>query len=119
MLEVNSHHRRLSILVDPEGRFHTPTYPEGYSYANALADVLARKRRERYAFQLLHTQERRLLRREKWVVDKKLHRFEEFPKGWKILESRCFGEMPKKITPAEAREILLKNDSDAVYTRTA
>ncbi len=101
MLKVDSLHRRLSILVDPDGNFYTPTTPEGYCEGQAIADVMSGK--GGYSFQRLGVRERSFLRRKCWVAENELLQFDNFPDGWEIVEGRPWAS-PKRITPEQAKK---------------
>ena len=101
MLKVDSLHRRLSVLIDPDGNFYTPTTPRDYSEGQAMADMMMGKKR--YSFQRLGVRERSFLRRRSWVAGSELLQFDNFPKRWEIIEGRPW-ETPKRITPERAEE---------------
>ena len=101
MLETDSQHRRLSILLNPSGNFYTPTYPEGYCEGQAVADTMLGS--SRCTFQRLEIQEKSFLQRSKWIACANSLTFDSFPKGWKIIEGRPW-QTPKSLTPEQARE---------------
>lgn len=101
MLKVDSLHRRLAILVAPDGNLYTPTSPKDYCEGQAMADMMMGK--AGYSFQRLGIREKSFLRRRKWSAQNELLQFDHFPKGWKILEGRPY-QMPKRITPEQAEK---------------
>ena len=101
MLKVDSLHRRLSVLMDPDGNFYTPTTPRDYSEGQAIADVMLGK--GGYSFQRLGVRERSFLRRRCWVAENELLQFDNFPEGWEIVEGRPWAS-PKRTTPEQAEK---------------
>lgn len=102
MLKVDSLHRRLSVLMAPDGNFYTPTTPRDYSEGQAIADLMLGK--SKYSFQKLSirwSSFRTPLKRSKWIAGEELREFDDFPKGWEILEGRPW-DSPKSITPEQA-----------------
>lgn len=105
MIKADTVHRKLAIIVSPDGEFFTPTTPENYCEGQAIADVLSGK--SNYTFRRVKIREkslRKLQVRDKWIVQAVFVRFNHYPEGWEILEGRPFG-FPKKITPEQAREL--------------
>lgn len=110
MLKVNSLHRRLPILIAADGNFYTPTTPKDYSEGQAIADVMSG--RSSYSFQRLSIRNqpslkrkglRAFLERSRWVAGDELLEFQDFPKGWEIVEGRSWNT-PKSITPEQAED---------------
>ncbi|KKK69788.1 hypothetical protein LCGC14_2930550 [marine sediment metagenome] len=100
MLKVDSLHRRLSIVMDSDWNFYTPTTPEGYCEGRAMADVMSGK--NSYSFQRLGVREKSFcLWWSNWVAGNELLQFDDFPERWKIIEGRPWNT-PKRVTPEQA-----------------